>query len=723
MNGNIDVEIRVKKQTERQQFSAALKEMGAAVNNGVGRDASADAIRTVLRHFGKEPDRIVTTEASTFEEQLDASLQPAGIVRRDVKLRGKWYRDATGPLMGFTSDGAPVALLPTGFLGYRFFDRSAGRYRRVTKASAGKIKENAFSFYRPLPAGKLTARELIVYAASCIHGWDYVSVIMLAALVSILSMLMPKLNSYLFSNVIPSGDSGLLAAVACMLVSVTVASLLLGLARSFSTSRLQTRIAAPMQAAVYLRVLRMPTTFFRDFSSGELSNRVSLLSGVATSLLEAFFSTGLTAIFSIIYVFQMLKYAPALVLPAMAVVIVSVLLYTLAVFGQIKVNRRKMRIASETAGLTYELFSGIQKIRLTGAERRAFGKWADQYSREAQETYAPPRFLVISGALITASTMLGTIAIYLISVLQEITVADFYAFNTCYSMVTTALTGLASSILTVAAVRPALDMAKPILSTEPETGTGKYPVAKLEGEIELSHISFRYSEHQPQVLNDLSLHIMPGEYVAVVGKTGCGKSTLMRLLMGFETPDTGAVYYDKRDLADLDKQTLRRRIGVVLQDGRLFPGDIYSNIVLSMDKPSMGAALRAAEVAGIRADIEKLPMGMQTHISEGSGGISGGQKQRILIARAIASNPAVLLMDEATSALDNITQKAVSDALQNLNCTRVVIAHRLSTIKNCDRILFIENGKIAEDGTYQELIKRNGAFAALVSRQQMGEPA
>ena len=722
MERNIDGEIRQKKQAERLRFSDALKEMGAAACTGGGRDAGAEAVRSILRHFGAELDAAPAAKG-TFEERMDAYLQAAGVVRRSVKLTGNWYRDAAGPLMGFTADGEPVALLPGGMLGYRFLDRDTGRYRRVTRAVAARLREDAYSFYRPLPAGKLTARDLVKYAAACVHGWDYAAILLLTALTSALGLLLPRLNSYLFARVIPGGDSGLLAAVACMLAGVAVAGLLLGVAKSFAASRMQTRIAVPMQAAVYLRVLRMPAPFFRGFSSGELSNRVSLLSSTATSLMEALFSTGVTALFSLLYVFQMLKYAAVLALPAMAVVLVSVVLYTLAVLGQVKVNRRRLRLSAETAGLTFELFSGIQKIRLTGAERRAFAKWAAQYSREARETYAPPRFLADSGALILAATLAGTVVIYLLSVLRGVTVANFYAFNTCYAMVSAALTGLASSVLTVAAVRPALDMARPLLDTAPETGAGRSPVTALAGEIELSHVSFRYSERQPQVLDDLSLHIRPGEYVAIVGRTGCGKSTLMRLLMGFETPDTGAVYYDGRDISDLDRQTLRRRIGAVLQDGRLFPGDIYGNIVLTMDAPSMDAALAAAEIAGIRADIEAMPMGMLTHISEGSGGISGGQKQRILIARAIAANPAVLLMDEATSALDNLTQKAVSDALEKLHCTRVVIAHRLSTIRHCDRILLLGQGRVLEDGTYDELMQKNGAFASLVKRQQIGDSA
>jgi ABC-type bacteriocin/lantibiotic exporter with double-glycine peptidase domain len=191
--------------------------------------------------------------------------------------------------------------------------------------------------------------------------------------------------------------------------------------------------------------------------------------------------------------------------------------------------------------------------------------------------------------------------------------------------------------------------------------------------------------------------------------------------LGFEKPQKGAIYYDGKDLAGIDLKSLRRKIGVVMQHGKLFHGDIFSNIIISAPQLTMDEAWAAAEMAGIAEDIRRMPMGMHTMISEGSGGISGGQRQRIMIARAIAPKPKIIMLAEATSALDNITQKIVSDSLETLKCTRVVIAHRLSTIRECDRIIYLENGKILEDGTYDELIAQNGKFAELVERQRLDQ--
>ena len=285
-------------------------------------------------------------------------------------------------------------------------------------------------------------------------------------------------------------------------------------------------------------------------------------------------------------------------------------------------------------------------------------------------------------------------------------------------MVSGAFQALSSAALTVAQIKPVMEMLRPVLDEVPEISGDKQVVTRLSGGIELNNVQFRYNDSMPYVIDNLSLKVRPGEYVAIVGATGCGKSTLMRLLLGFELPEKGAVYYDGKDLAKIDLKSLRRRIGVVLQDGKLFSGDIFSNIVISAPWLTLDDAWEAAEMSGIAADIRRMPMGMHTVISEGGGGISGGQRQRLLVARAIAPKPKILMFDEATSALDNLTQKQVSEALDNLKCTRIVIAHRLSTIRQCDRIIVLQDGKIIEDGKYTELLELNGYFAQLVARQQ-----
>ena len=252
--------------------------------------------------------------------------------------------------------------------------------------------------------------------------------------------------------------------------------------------------------------------------------------------------------------------------------------------------------------------------------------------------------------------------------------------------------------------------------------SGKKVMSKLSGGIELNNVTFRYDEMMPAVCRNLSLRICPGEYVAIVGPTGCGKSTLLRLLLGFETPQRGAIYYDGRDLSSIDLKSLRRRIGIVLQDEMLFNGSIFSNISIAAPGMTMEEAWEVAEKADIAEDIRRMPMGMHTMVQEGRGNMSGGQRQRLMIASAIAPKPKILMFDEATSALDSLSQEKIAAVLDGMkDCTRILVAHRLSTIRNCDRILVLDEGRIVEEGTYDDLIAREGFFARLVSRQRLSE--
>ena len=372
--------------------------------------------------------------------------------------------------------------------------------------------------------------------------------------------------------------------------------------------------------------------------------------------------------------------------------------------------------------MSYAMISGVQKIKLVGAEKRMFARWMNLYSQEAELTYNPPLFIKLNRVITTGITLVSNIVLYYLAIVSGVDQSSYLAFMAAYGMLMGAFLELSKLALSAAQIRPILEMAEPFLKAEPETSEGKETVTDISGGITMDHVSFRYDEDAPYILKDISLKVKPGEYVAIVGKTGCGKSTLMRLLLGFEKPETGAIYFDGKDISGLDPSSLRKKIGTVMQSSGLFQGDIYSNIVITNPELTLQEAWDAAEKAGIADDIRRMPMGMHTLISEGQGGISGGQRQRIMIARAIAPKPKLLLFDEATSALDNKSQKQVADALDQMGCTRIVIAHRLSTIRHCDRILVLDGGQIIEDGNYEELIAKNGFFADLVERQRLDLP-
>ena len=724
--GWFDKQVRQRKQNDQSVFEESIFRMASVVLGKSsaqvmedGRLISKAAIDEILKYYRFRPAEIPDS-VKDLEEQLEYCLRPHGIMRRNIRLEEDWYRDAIGPILAFhKEDGLAVALLPKPFAGYWYSDPSTGAHVTLDKKTAAALQPDAICFYRPLPQRSLGIPDLLRYLNSCLNMSDLVMVAGLTLLVTLVGMLMPKATRLLTGFVLDSGSVTLLLGTAVFIACVTISRLLIDAVRALALNRLQLKTSLSVEAAVISRMMNLPPPFLRRYSSGELSSRLSSVSELCSLLVASILSAGLASLTSLLYITQIFRYAPALVAPSLAIIVVTVGLSIAASLMQIKYNRLAMEAGAKNNGVSYALINGVQKIKLAGAEKRAFARWANSYAEASELIYNRPLFLRVSGVIATAVSLAGTMLLYFLAVKAGVSASEYIAFNAAFGAVMGAFSALSAVALTMANIKPILDMAEPILKTEPEASEQKEMVTRLSGSIELSNVCFRYTDTMPWVVYGMDLKIRAGEYVAIVGTTGCGKSTLMRLLLGFETPEKGAIYYDGRDMTKLDLRSLRRRIGAVTQDGSLFQGDIYSNIVISAPELSLDAAWEAAEMAGIADDIRAMPMGMQTVISEGQGGISGGQKQRLMIARAVAPKPKILMFDEATSALDNKTQKQVSEALDGLKSTRIIIAHRLSTIKNCDRILVLDQGKIIEDGSYDELIAQNGLFADLVARQRL----
>lgn len=728
--GWFDEQIRDRKQNDDDAFAEAFSNMASAVMGkrieasfNDDRTVTKDAIDEILKYYHVK-SREVPDNISDMNEQLEYLMRPYGIMRRTFKLENGWYRDAVGAMLGVLREsGKAVALIPTGLSGYSFLDIETGKRKRINRRNQHLFDMEAIAFYKPFPLKKLSLASLAVYIARTLSVSDFVMIALATLSLSLIGMISPMISKLLFGRVLPSGNFDTLLSIAFFTVCVSVSKLLISAVKSMITTRIETKLNISVEAATMMRVMSLPADFFKQYSSGELSSRAAQVGALCKMLASTVLSTGLTSLFSIIYISQIFVYAPTLVVPALIILLVTVIFSLVSSLVQMKISTRQMELSSKENGMTYSLITGIQKIKLAGAEKRAFARWGNLYAKSAKMMYNPPMFIKINSVISLAISLAGTIIMYSMSVRSGISVADYYAFNTAYGMVSGSFMALAGIALSAAQIRPILTMVKPFFDTIPEISDGKQVLTRLSGGIELNNVSFRYEENMPLIVDDMSLKIRPGQYVAIVGKTGCGKSTLMRLLLGFERPQKGAIYYDGKDLERIDLRSLRRRIGVVMQNGKLFLGDIYSNIIISAPWLSQSDAWEAAELAGIADDIRKMPMGMNTVISEGSGGISGGQRQRLMIARAIAPKPKILMFDEATSALDNLTQKKVSESLATLKCTRIVIAHRLSTIKQCDRIIVLDKGKIIEDGKYDELIAANGFFAELVARQRLDDVA
>lgn len=715
-----------RRKADQEALEDSFREVAGVVlgrhTAGMIQDDSAitkHTIDTILQYYHYKPVDVPDT-LQTHEEQLDYCLRHYGLMRRSIELEEGWQRDAYGPMFGFLRDtGNPVALLPAKLRGYYYTDAQTGRRVRINKRTAKSIQTDAMCFYRPLPRRKLGIPDLLLYMKQCLNTRDVLLVVLASLAVSFVGLLIPRITAALTGPVLGSGRVDALVGAAICLFCIAFTTQLITAVSALLSKRIETKTSLGVESSMMMRLISLPASFFGRYSPGELSSRAGAVGSLCSMMEDMIVNTGLTSLTSLLYITQIVHFAPALAVPSIIVILVTVSFSVITTLVQVGISRKRLELDAKESGLTYSLITGVQKIKLAGAEKRVFAKWLKLYARSRALTYDPPMFIKVSNVINTGIGLFSTIILYYLAAQNGIDQSSYYAFTAAYGSVMGAFSGLSGIALTAAQIKPVLEMAEPFLQVVPETSENREVVTQISGDVELNRVSFRYAASSPYVLEDLSLKIHPGEYVAIVGRTGCGKSTLIRLLLGFERPEKGALYYDGKSITSLDLTSLRRHIGTVTQDGSLFMGSVYSNIVITAPNLSVDDAWEAAEAASIAGDIREMPMGMNTLISEGQGGISGGQKQRLMIARAIVHKPKLLIFDEATSALDNTTQRQVSDSLDKMGCTRIVVAHRLSTIRHCDRILVLDGGQIVEDGTYDELIEQNGAFAELVKRQRL----
>ncbi len=683
------------------------------------QSVAVSAVGEILKYFNITAVE-VPEEEMELADQLEYLLRPSGVMHRRVELSKGWRKDANGPMLGrLVDDNRLVALIPAKFGGYSIFDPRTGKLVKINGANESKIQTTAYLFYRPLPIKEVSLKELVKFVFSAQTSKEHILFLLFVAAYTLLNYMLPKLNKFLLGDVLDYSSYQLFTGAAVFLIALVISSSMLKIGSEMVLAGINNRSSVAMESSMMMRILSLPVQFFRKTNAGKLTSSMYKNNVFSRYINDLVFNTAITSLFSLVFIAQIFAYGAAVGFPAILTLIATLALSIIAGRVQAKITERQMDATAKENGVTFSLLMGIQKIKLAGAEKRAFAKWADYYANTANTLYNLPTIVVINTALSTFITIVGEILIYYAAFKSGMSSSDYYAFNSAYGMISASFIALSAVTNTVAQIWPIYKMMKPVLDEVPEINVGRKVISELHGGIEMDNVSFRYGENLPLVLDNLSLKIKPGQYVAIVGRTGCGKSTLMRLLLGFENPESGGIYYDGRDINSMDLRSLRRKIGVVLQDGMLFQGDIFSNVTISAPNISEEEAWEAVKMAGLEDDINNMQMGMHTMINSNSGGVSGGQKQRIMIARAIAQKPNILMFDEATSALDNKTQKIVSDSLDSLKCTRIVIAHRLSTIRQCDRIIMLKNGHIIEDGTYESLMELNGEFADMVKRQQV----
>ena len=637
--------------------------------------------------------------------QLEDLLEQYNVFFRKITLSNGWWTRCTGYMIGYLAeDNSPVILVP-GFTDYTFTHPKTGKSMSASK-SADLLKKEAAITCRPFSEDNLTIKKLMHYVASCLCKYDLFYSLLACVAVILLTMFTPYVCKLIFSEVIPSGDASQIVPIATLLFSAGVGLAMVQIARNLVVVRIKDKVEYTLQTAMMSRLLLLPATFAKNFTPGDLSNRLLSLSRVSSNLTANFLSTLLTFLFSAIMFVQFFIYGGALLYTGVIVITLQLVAIFMEYYYTKKVQLNVNDSSSHLIGILFSLFSGIQKIKTSGAEFRAFHQWAKAYAPTEQYSSRQPLASFYVTSVSYCLKFLPMIVTMGAAWHYRLSLSDYIAYCAVLGLVCNAVLQLQGITKMVARLLPEMRLCRPIIAAQTETKKDAHVVRNITGRVEIRGLKFRYANDMPLLFDGLNLSINSGDYVALVGASGCGKSTLMRLMLGLEHPLAGSVFYDQYDISDINLRSLRQYcIGICLQDGQLVEGTIRDNIIFNNPLLTDDDAWEAARLAALDGDIRQMPLGMDTPISVDGKGVSGGQRQRILIARALVRKPQVLFLDEATSALDNISQHIVTENLARLKCTRIVIAHRLSTIQKCNRIIVLKEGRVAADGNYEELQK------------------
>ena len=642
---------------------------------------------------------------SNFDE-LELLLEQYNVFFRTITLSDGWWTRCTGYMLGFMADDNSHVVLVPGFTDYTFTHPKTGESMKASKHH-NLLKQEALIACFPFPEEKLTVRSIMRYAVSCLCIYDVLFCLIACLGVTLLTMFTPYVCKLIFSEVIPSGDASQIVPIATLLLSAAAGLTMVEIARNLVVVRIKDKVEYSLQTAIMSRLLLLPATFIKEFTPGDISNRLLSLSRVSSNLTANFLSTLLTFLFSAVMFIQFFIYGGPLLTTGIIVIMIQLFAIMMEYYYTEKVQLSVNASGSHLIGTLFALFSGIQKIKTSGAEFRAFHQWAKAYAPSEMYSSSQPLASFYITGVSYCLKFLPMIVTMWAAWHYGLALSDYIAYCAVLSLVCKAVSQLQGITKMVSRLLPETRLCQPIMAATPEVKEGRRVVKRITGQIDIRGLKFRYADDMPLLFDGLNLTINSGDYVALVGTSGCGKSTLMRLMLGLEHPLGGSIFYDQYDLSDINLRSLRQYcIGICMQDGQLIEGTIRDNIIFSDPHLTDEDAWEAARLAALDKDIRKFPLGMDTPITVDGKGVSGGQRQRILIARALVRKPKVLFLDEATSALDNISQHIVVENLAKLTCTRIVIAHRLSTIRQCNRIIVLKDGRVADDGNFNELQAR-----------------
>lgn len=550
-------------------------------------------------------------------------------------------------------------------------------------------------------------------------------VLVVSLLIQLLSLTVPIMTGTLVDRVVPLHDVSLLGVLVLGLGVMTVCHFAASIVRSSMLVYVRTQLDAKMTMGFMEHLADLPFEFFQQRSAGDLMMRLNSNATVREILTSTVMSGLLDGVLVSLYLVLLLVVHLPLGLLVLGLGAVQTLVYLLTRHRQRDLMSRALAVQAKASGYEVEMLRNMETLKSMGAEHRAVGHWQNLFVDTLNVTLQRGKLDAWTssalGTLGLASPLLvlGYGATLVLD--GTLTLGAMLGLAALATGFLTPLAALVNTGLRLEVMGSYLERIDDVMCTPPEQNPDEpLVIPALRGEIELRGVSFRYGPQDALVLRDVDVKVEPGQFVAIVGASGAGKSTLAKLLVGLHRPSAGQVLLDGLSLERLDLRGVRQQIGVVPQRPELFGRSIRANISLADPTLPMTRIVEAAEMAQVHDEIVRMPMSYQTVLVDGGGALSGGQRQRLALARALATRPSILLLDEATSALDGVNERAVQRALAGLQCTRIVIAHRLSTVIEADLILVMDGGRIVEQGTHDELLRRAGFYSRLVGAQLQG---
>jgi HlyB family type I secretion system ABC transporter len=696
-------------------------------------ECGAACLAMILSYYGRR------TSVSEIRERQGVGRD--GLSAFSIVQAARNYGLRVKALSLQTSDLRPIhlpALVHWGFNHFLVVERWSPRYVDVVDPASGRKRmtadefdtgftgivimlEPGAQFDRHTRPPLLTLRTYVLQYMNQAPGMFF-QLLVASLLLQVFGLTVPVLTKVIVDQIIPQNMSNLLTLLGAGVLIVLLARLVTSLLRASLLAYLEAHIDTHITSSFFKHLLSLPQRFFQQRSSGDILARVASNSTirdvVCISLVPAFLDGSLVIVYLVILLSQSLEFG--------IIVLLIGLLQIMLLLGTYRpirtLARRELEARGKSQGYETEMLTGIETLKAAGAEQRAFHRWSNLFLDHLNISVRQAYLTSIIDTFVGALALLAPLILLWVGTIKVLNgsmqLGTMLALNALAGTFLGPLTSLISDGQLLQVVRSHFERIADVMEAKPEQDVqvARQP-PRLTGRIALEHVGFRYDPHAPNVLKDIVVHIEPGQKIAIVGRTGSGKSTLGKLLLGLYLPTEGEILYDGIPLHNLDYSAVRAQFGVVVQNAHIFSGSIRQNITLNDPNMSMERVVDAAQLAAFHDDIVHMSMGYETFVSERGSALSGGQCQRLALARALAHRPAIVLLDEATSALDVLTEQVVERNLKALSCTQIIIAHRLSTIRNADCILMLDQGSIIEQGSHQELLRKNGRYANLIQSQ------